>query len=75
MYSDRNVLVYIADHVQVDTQVDEPTLASPAAPHSSTAAKVLFAGLGHLTHALALNATLPPPLGRGEGAKTPAAVR
>jgi hypothetical protein len=46
--------------------------ASPAAPHPSTAAHV--AGAGHLTHALALHATLPP-LGSADGAPAPATLR
>ena len=52
--------------------VDVMPSASPAAPHSSTAAHVL--GAAHLTHALALHATLPP-LGSAAGALAPATLR
>jgi len=51
---------------------DAPCCASPVAPHSSTAAHV--AGAAHLTHALALHATLPP-LGSADGAPMPATLR
>ena len=51
---------------------DATPCASPAAPHSSTAA--YEAGAAHLTHALALKATLPPA-GSAAGAPEPATVR
>ena len=50
-----------------------PAPASPAAPHSSTAAHDAFGGAEQLTHALALQAALP--VGRAAGALAPAAVR
>ena len=46
--------------------------ASPTAPHSITAAHV--AGAAHLTHALALYATLPPA-GSAAGTLGPSADR
>jgi hypothetical protein len=51
---------------------DAACCASPAAPHSSTPAHVV--GAAHLTHALALKATLPP-LGSAAGALAPGTLR
>jgi hypothetical protein len=51
---------------------DTPASRSPVSPNSSTPDHV--AGAAHFTHALALQATLPPE-GRNEGADAPAAER
>jgi hypothetical protein len=51
---------------------DASCCASPAAPHSSAAAYV--AGAAHLTHTLAVHATLPL-LGSAAGAPAPETVR
>ena len=47
--------------------------SDPSTPHSSTAVHNVL-GAAHLTHALALHATLPP-LGSATGALAPGALR
>ena len=54
------------------SEIFAPLCVTPVAPHSSTAAHHVL-GAAHLTHALALNAALPP-LGSAEGELGPGAL-